>query len=101
MKSEAKIQEGSICQVTSSGLCTGTNFLCATSVQGQGQGQVGNSREAPRRQGSAMLPANIWGAEKVRGERRCLFVLELYLAYIFTLLLKWESGNFTENRPIS
>lgn len=98
-KKDAKIQDGSIGWVTSSGVCTGTN--CQRDASVQGRGQVSNGREAPRRQGSAVLPVNIWGAEKVGDERRCLFVLELPLACIFILLLKWESGNFTENRPIS
>lgn len=85
--------------MTSSGLCTGTNTLCAASVQGRAQ--VGKSRETPRRQGSAALPAKIWGEEKVGDEKRCLFVLELYLTYILTLLLKWESWDVAESRHIS
>lgn len=85
--------------MTTPSLRTGTKCQCAASMLERGQ--AGNSREAPQEQGSAALPANIWGAEKVGDERRCLFGLGLYLTYVITPLLEWKSRNFTENRHIS
>jgi len=67
----------------------------------RGEGKRVTAGRPPLRQGTVTLPANVWGAENEGLKRRCLLVSELHLAYIFTLLLKWESRNFTENRPIS